>query len=167
MSQAMVGSGGFLFAVLWFDLMFDVQVVGLPGAVLPEEILASIAAYYHRVTTAADPMGKAVGLMMVFTVVGTIVQLRSRAVPRSIRYGALIAAAFPVGLAILWIVPDAVRLGWRADPIEVQSYLARSILRGHVVCLASILAFCAMQIYAVSCTRRGDEAGENAPFRRS
>jgi hypothetical protein len=80
-TQAMVGSGGFLFAVLWFDLMFDVQVAGFPGGPLPGEILASIAAYYHRVTTAADPMGKAVGLVMIFTVVGAALQLRNRALP--------------------------------------------------------------------------------------
>jgi hypothetical protein len=164
MSQALVGSGGFLCAVLWFDLMFDVQAVGLPGAILPEEVLASIAAYYHRVTTAAHPMGNLVGLVMIFTVVGVALQLRDRTVPRSVRYGALIASSLPVALAILWIVPDAVRLGLRADSIEVQSRLAHSILRGHIVCLASILAFCAIQIYAVNCTRRSDEAGGSAPL---
>ena len=67
MPQALVGSGGFLLAVLWFDLMFDVQVIRLPAESVPEEVLASIAAYYHRVTTAADPMGRAVGLAMLFT----------------------------------------------------------------------------------------------------
>jgi hypothetical protein len=41
MVQALVGAGGFLLAVLWFDLMFDVQVVGLSGTSMPEEVLAS------------------------------------------------------------------------------------------------------------------------------
>lgn len=45
--------GGFLLAVLWMDLMFDVQVLrhrDEPGE-LSEAVLASIAGYYRRVTT--------------------------------------------------------------------------------------------------------------------
>ena len=56
--------GGFLLAVLWFDLMFDTQVLGAPPGDLPEEILASIAAYYARVTTAAVPMNRLIGVVM-------------------------------------------------------------------------------------------------------
>ena len=44
---------GFLLAVLWFDLMFDVQALRAPEGELPERSLASIAGYYARVTTAA------------------------------------------------------------------------------------------------------------------
>jgi hypothetical protein len=166
MMQALVGSGGFLLAVLWFDLMFDVQVIGLPADGLPEEVLASISAYYHRVTTTADPMGKVVGLTMLFTVVGAALQLRNRSVPPFLRYGALVASVLPVTLAVLWIVPDAVRLGTRVDPIPVQSRLAHSILRGHVVCFASILTFCIIQIRAVSSARRGDASrGRSAQVR--
>lgn len=37
---AAVSSGaGFLFAVLWFDLMFDLQVFGHPGRPLSESVL--------------------------------------------------------------------------------------------------------------------------------
>ena len=39
--------GGFLLAVLWFDLMFDVQVLGHPPGPLPEEVLSSITIYWH------------------------------------------------------------------------------------------------------------------------
>jgi hypothetical protein len=156
MPQALVGSGGFLLAVLWFDLMFDAQVIGLSAESVPEEVLASIAAYYHRVTTAADPMGRVVGLAMLFTVIGSAMQLRHRAIPRSVRVGAFLACVLPVTLAILWIVPDAVRLGSRGDPIAVQSRLAHSILRGHVVCFASVVTFCVIQTYAASRARPGE-----------
>jgi hypothetical protein len=165
MPQALVGSGGFLLAVLWFDLMFDVQVVGLPAENVPEEVLASIAAYYHRVTTAADPMGRMVGLAMLFTVIGAAAQLRHRAIPRSVRVGAFLSCVLPVGLAILQIVPDAVRLGARADPITVQSGLAHSILRGHVLCFASILAFCVIEVYAAS-RAPGEESAEGGTAAR-
>src|ERR1700687_5684709 len=58
---------GFLLAVLWFDLMFDVQTRKHPGDVLPPEVLASISAYYRRVTTEAYPMNRLVALVMVLT----------------------------------------------------------------------------------------------------
>jgi len=53
---------GFLVAVLWFDLMFDVQVRKDVGSKLPPEVLASISAYYRRVTTDAYPMNRLVAL---------------------------------------------------------------------------------------------------------
>jgi hypothetical protein len=40
---------GFLLAVLWFDLMFDVQLRRHTENPLPPEVLASISAYYLRV----------------------------------------------------------------------------------------------------------------------
>ena len=57
MSPTVIACGGFLLAVLWMDLMFDVQVLRHRGstAPLPEDVLASIAAYYRRVTTDAEP----------------------------------------------------------------------------------------------------------------
>jgi hypothetical protein len=55
---------GFLLAVLWFDLMFDVQTRKHTGD-LPPEVLASISAYYRRVTTEAYPMNRLVALVMV------------------------------------------------------------------------------------------------------
>jgi hypothetical protein len=67
---------GFLLAVLWFDLMFDVQVLGQGGPVLAEERLSSIAAYYARVTTAARPMNR----------------LIARTVPRAVRLGTRVDA---------------------------------------------------------------------------
>ena len=54
-------AAGFLVAVLWFDLMFDVQVLRhRHHGVLPEPVLVSIAGYYRRVTTTASPMGRLV-----------------------------------------------------------------------------------------------------------
>jgi hypothetical protein len=140
--------GGFLLAVLWFDLMFDVQVLGAPGGALPEPVLASIAAYYARVTTGAHPMGRLIGIVMMATVAGSAYQVARRRVPRRPGWAALLAGGFAVVLALTRIVPDAARLGARSDPIEVQSALARSIFLGHLACLAAILAFCALQLAA-------------------
>src|SRR5215469_350277 len=58
--------GGFLLAVLWMDLIFDVQALGnrSAGAELPEPVLASIAGYYHRATTTSRPMSRLIALVM-------------------------------------------------------------------------------------------------------
>ena len=54
--NAFVAAGaGFLLAVLWFDLMFDVQALRHRERDLPEAVLASIAGYYARVTGSSPP----------------------------------------------------------------------------------------------------------------
>ena len=140
--------GGFLLAVLWFDLMFDTQVLGMPPGPLPEPVLASIAGYYARVTTGASPMGRLVGLVMALAVVVTAVQLARRSLPRPLAAIALLACGAPVLLAALRVFPNAVRLGQRADTLDVQSELARSILTDHVICLAGIALYGLLQIAA-------------------
>lgn len=145
-SRWVAAGGGFLVAVLWFDLMFDVQVFGRPQGPLPEQVLASIAGYYARVTTAAHPMGRLVGIVMLAVLAGTVWQLVRRVLPWRLGVVALGLCATPVGLAAMRIVPNAVRLGTRADTPAVQSELARSIAIEHVVCLVLMLAFTALQI---------------------
>jgi hypothetical protein len=71
----LVACGGFLIAVLWMDLMFDVQVLRKRDDVLPGPVLDSIAAYYRRVTTEASPMGRLVGVVMATGIATAIVQL--------------------------------------------------------------------------------------------
>lgn len=44
MSAFVTAGAGFLLAVLWFDLMFDVQVLGQREPELPDQRLSSIAA---------------------------------------------------------------------------------------------------------------------------
>ena len=72
MTAFVAAGGGFLLAVLWFDLMFDVQVLGHGGGELPAPVLDSIAGYYARVTIAARPMNRLVAAVMLATL-GTIV----------------------------------------------------------------------------------------------
>jgi hypothetical protein len=146
MTQMLSLAGGFLLAVLWFDLMFDVQVLGAAPGVLPEEILASIAAYYARVTTEAAPMSGLVGTMMVIAVAGSAWRLVRRVPPVGLTALAFVAVTGPVVLAAMRVLPNAVRLGGRADTLAVQSDLARAICRDHVACFASIALFCVLQL---------------------
>ncbi|HEV2922778.1 MAG TPA: hypothetical protein VGW98_02000 [Solirubrobacteraceae bacterium] len=144
---AFVSAGaGFLLAVLWFDLMFDVQVVGHRDGALPEGVVASIAGYYRRVTTTSRPMNRLVATVMLATLAAIGVEI-ARAEPRQwVAWASLALAAGPIALAGGRIVPIAVRLGGQADAPERQSELAREIFRGHVICAASILALLVLQL---------------------
>jgi hypothetical protein len=140
--------GGFLLATLWFDLMFDLQVVGR-GTPLPETTIASIAAYYRRVTTDAHPMQRLIAMVMLVTLCGSVGILVERSF-RGLKWVALLAAATPIGLAAARVFPDAIRLGARAGSLDEQSALARSIFVSHVFCLVSIAVFTAIQIVLVT-----------------
>jgi hypothetical protein len=47
-------------------------------------------------------------------------------------------------------VPNAVRLGTRADGVAEQSRLARAICRDHLLCLTSLAAFVVLWLTAAS-----------------
>jgi hypothetical protein len=138
--------GGFLLAVLWMDLMFDVQVRRHRTGDLPEAVLASIAGYYRRVTTLARPMGHAIAAVMVLTLASVAAQIIRG--PRALGLASLPFCAGPIGLALARVVRNAVRLGARSDPPPVQSALARGICRDHLLCLASMAIFVALQLAA-------------------
>ncbi|HET6663325.1 MAG TPA: hypothetical protein VFG94_03670 [Acidimicrobiales bacterium] len=145
--QSIVAAGaGFLLAVLWFDLMFDVQVLRHRDDDVPEVVLASIAAYYRRVTTDARPLNRLVAATMLATLLAIVLQAMGDDVPRWVSVVSAVAAAAPIGLAAARTVPSAVRLGTRRDPLETQRTLARSICRDHLFCLAAIATLLAVQL---------------------
>jgi len=139
---------GFLLAVLWFDLMHDVQVRGHGGRDLPENVLASISVYYARVTTAARPMNRLIAAVMLATVVAVVVQITEGDAPAWVGWTSLALAGAAIATAAVHTVPAAVRLGTRADPIDVQSRLARAIFRDHLVSFAAIAAVLVLQLAA-------------------
>ena len=149
--NAFVAAGaGFLLAVLWFDLMFDVQVWRHrdPAHDVPEPALASIAAYYARVTTAARPMNRLVATAMVLTLVAVVVEIAGDDVAAWAAWTSLALLVAAIGIAGGHTVPSAVRLGERRDPPAEQSRLARGILRDHLGCLALIATLLVVQLAA-------------------
>lgn len=147
MNAFVTAGAGFLIAVLWFDLMFDVQVLGRRGrGDLPEDVLTSISAYYRRVTTAARPMNWLVAAVMLATIAAIALQIADGDVPAWAGWTSLLLAVSAIALAAAHTFPSAARLGARTDPLEVQSRLARTILRDHVVCLAAITALVTIQL---------------------
>jgi len=159
MNAFAAAGAGFLLAVLWFDLMFDVQVVwrgrgtagdldagAASGGVLPEAVLSSIAAYYARVTTAARPMNRLVAAVMLATLAALVVELTGGEAPGWVALASLVAAVAAIGVAGARTVPGAVRLGTRRDPLERQSELARAVLRQHAFCFAAIAIVLVLQL---------------------
>jgi hypothetical protein len=145
-SAFVTAGAGFLLAVLWFDLMFDVQVLGHHDGNLPEGVLASIAGYYRRVTTTARPMNRLITTVMLATIVAIVVEIVRGEPRRWVAWGSLVLAVAPIALAGIRIVPSAVRLGARTDAPERQSTLAIEIFRGHVLCAALITMLLALQL---------------------
>ncbi|MGQ0802863.1 MAG: hypothetical protein ACT4PI_03205 [Actinomycetota bacterium] len=146
MTPFVTGGAGFLLAVLWFDLMFDVQARRHRQGDVPDDVLASIAGYYRRVTTAARPMNRLISAVMLGTIVSAIIQLTRDESPNWAAGASLALIGAAVGLAVAHTFRAAVRLGRRTDPIEMQSVLARSILRDHLFCLAAIVSLLTIQL---------------------
>lgn len=145
--NAFVAAGaGFLLAVLWFDLMFDVQTTRSRDPVLPEEVLASIASYYRRVTRQARRMNKLVALVMAGTLAAIVVQIANGDDPAWVGWVSLVLVVLAIGIAGTHTFAGGARLGARRDPPEEQSRIARSILRDHLICLPLIVAVLAIQL---------------------
>jgi hypothetical protein len=139
---------GFLIAVLWFDLMFDVQTRKHSGAPLPDDVLASISAYYRRVTTQATPMNRLISVVMLATLAAIVVEIVNGSVPAWRGWISLVAAASAIGLAAVRTVRNAVRLGGAMDEVTVQTNLARTIYRDHLYCLAAMSLVVVLQLTA-------------------
>jgi hypothetical protein len=141
----LLGAGaGFLLAVLWFDLMFDVQARRLDGPD-GDARLASIADYYRRVTIEAFPANRLVATVMLGTIAGSLVQLRR--VPSWSSFASVLLILCPVALAGWRVVPNAMRLGARGDGLAMQRALARRILWDHLACFVCVLAFLVLQVW--------------------
>jgi hypothetical protein len=137
---------GFLLAVLWFDLMFDVQVRGNNGEALPAKVLDSIAGYYRRVTTEARPMNRLVSVAMLLTLVSIVVEIAEGAGPLWRSVVSLLLLLVAIGLALGRTFRNAATLGRGAGTPEFRSGLARLIYRDHLSCLAAIVLVIGLQL---------------------
>ena len=148
MTAFVAAGAGFLLAVLWFDLMFDVQVLAhrRGGDALPEEVLASISAYYRRVTTTARPMNRLVATAMVATLAAIVAQIAAGDAPRWVAWASLALVCGAIAVAAAHTVPAAVRLGAREDDAVAQSRRARGICRDHLLCVSAIGSLLVIQL---------------------
>jgi hypothetical protein len=147
--NAFASSGaGFLLAVLWFDLMFDVQTRKSVANPLPSEVLASISAYYRRVTTDAYPMNRLVALVMLLTIAVICAEIACGEYAWWIAWGSLLLAGSGFVPTMMRTVPNARRLGAATDTPEEQTRLARAVCRDHMFSFARMSAVLLLQLMA-------------------
>lgn len=139
---------GFLVAVLWFDLMFDVQTRKHPGDVLPPQVLSSISAYYRRVTTEALPMNRLIALVMLLTLAAICAEIVQGQNPWWIGWGSIVLAGGGFVPTMTRTVPNARRLGMVEDSGEEQSRLARAVCRDHMLSFARMTVVLGLQLIA-------------------
>src|SRR3979411_403769 len=125
---------GFLLAVLWFDLMFDVQTRKHQGNVLPVEVLTSISAYYRRVTTEAYPMNRLIVLVMLLTLAAICAEVVQGEYQWWIGWGSLLLAGGGFVPTMMRTVPNARRLGNALVSAEGQSRPAPPLSRWPTLC---------------------------------
>jgi hypothetical protein len=140
---------GFLLAVLWFDLMHDIQVLRSTDGTEGTEAVRSIARYYRRVTTDARPMNRLVAVVMVATLVAIVVELVRGGVPTWAAWTSLVLTTAAVSLAATRTVKNAVALGAAVDDLTPpHEAVARSIGRDHLFCLCAVGAVLLVQLAA-------------------
>ena len=145
MTGVLAATGGFLLAVLWMDLMFDIAARG-GKAVLEEPVLQSITGYYRRATTTSQPMGAVIaGVMLLLLAALAAEAVRGDSPGWLIGASALLAGG-PISLALFRTVPNAVRLGRRTGSPAEQTRLARAMLRDHVLCAIGMALFVALWV---------------------
>jgi hypothetical protein len=138
-NACVAAGGGFMLAVLWLDLMFDVQLRHTDAV---DEATRSIATYYRRVTTDAFPMNRLIALVMVATLACIAIQAARHDAARWVSIASALAAVPTIALAATRTVPNAVAVG--ADATRVD--LARMVLRDHVYCFTSISTLVIVQL---------------------
>jgi hypothetical protein len=148
MHTFVAAGAGFLLAVLWFDLMFDVQTRRHAHDPLPPDVLASISAYYRRVTTDAFPMNRLIALVMALTLMAIVAQIVEARSSWWVGWGSLALAGSGFPFTLWRTVPNARRLGSAADDPGTQSSLARAIYRDHVVSFVRMSLVLGLQLIA-------------------
>lgn len=146
MTSLVCAAAGFLLAVLWFDLMFDVQARDHPTGTIPDDVRASISSYYARVTTGAAPRSKLVLVAMLALLVGLVGELVQGRVEFWRSFMSLIFAVAATGLAKWRTVPTAVRIGHNRDDAGTQSDLIRRVYGDHRSSLVFMLLVVTMHL---------------------
>ena len=116
------------------------------GDELPEQVLASIAGYYHRATTTSRPMSHLIAAVMVILLGALAFRALHGHDPVWLTVASALLAGVPILLALIRTVPNAVRLGNRLGGPAEQSRRARSVYRDHVLCFVCMFAFLVLRL---------------------
>ena len=134
---------GFMLAVLYIDLMFDVSAVPYrrTGAAIPGEVVESIASYYRRITQ--NPY--VLIFVMLTATICVVTEIVYDLVPRWAGYSSLGFMLVAMLAGAGKVIPAAQRLAAGKDAEDTRTRLVHSMLPGHIVLLISILLLALVQ----------------------
>jgi len=134
---------GFMLAVLYIDLMFDVTAVPYrhTKTTLPKEVLGPITHYYGRITQ--NPY--VLMFVMLTTAICLVMQIVNDLVPRWAGYSSLFVMGLAMVAGTVKVIPTAERLASGKDPEDRQTRLVHSMFPWHVLLLLCILVLAAIQ----------------------
>ena len=137
---------GFMLAVLYIDLMFDVSAAPYrhTGTTIPKEVLDPITNYYGRITQ--NPY--VLMFVMLTTTLCIVTEIVYGLAPRWVGYSSLILMGMSLVAGTLKVIPTARRLGANKDSDDVRTRMAHSLLPFHVFLLFDILILAAIQLFA-------------------
>ncbi|MDB5692659.1 MAG: conserved hypothetical rane protein [Alphaproteobacteria bacterium] len=138
---------GFMIAVLYIDLSFDVSALPFRGRPepLPTATLKTIEAYYRRIASNPYPLM----LVMATAVACLVTQTYYGWVPRWIGYASLGLMAAIILFAIGKVIPTANGLASKSTPIEERRGKVEALLTYHFALLISVLALAGVQLVAL------------------
>lgn len=134
---------GFMLAVLYIDLMFDVTAVPhrRSNATLPKEVLGPIICYYGRITQ--NPY--VLMFVMLTATVCLVMEIVYDLAPRWAGYSSLVAMGLAMVAGTVKVIPTAQRLASGRDPEDRQTALIHGMFPAHIFLLICILVLAAIQ----------------------
>ena len=135
---------GFMMAVLYIDLMFDVSAAPYrkSAAALPAEILDPITHYYGRITQ--NPY-----VLMFVMLVATLcigAEIVYALAPKWAAYASLFLMGLSMLTGTLKVIPTAQRVGSGRDDADARTRMIHGMLPFHIVLLINILLLIAIQV---------------------
>jgi len=134
---------GFMMAVLYIDLMFDLMAAPYKktNQALPKAVLDSITHYYGRITQ--NPYVLMFVMLTALLCIGS--EILYNLVPRWAAYASLGLMLLSMMTGVLKVIPTAQRLGAGTDPEDARTRMVHSMLPFHLILMVNILLLTAIQ----------------------
>lgn len=134
---------GFMIAVLYIDLQFDISALShrRTEGPLPADVLEPIASYYRCITK--NPY--LLMFVMATTLTCILAQIVYGLVPRWAGYASLCLMGLSMSIGTFKVIPTAQRLAAGKDTVDAQTRMIHGMLPFHIVLLINILLLAAVQ----------------------
>lgn len=139
-------SASFIFCMHWFLLRADSLASGATNSMIPDELRATIIAYYSVVFGDMTWLIKIVILLLLTTMT---IQLFLREVPKVLSWAIFIIHAPLIFQGVFRIIPMVDELILNTQTPEVQSQLLRTVHNSHVISAYSAVLMIVLQIVVI------------------